>query len=162
MRREDAGDLALEKEGVARPIGGEREGAVESVRDFVGRIIIRIHCDWKKHKLIVGFVGNRQPNRLDIVFREILAEALPAFPLAKRAGAYGYSGGRFLLRPRDEACIGARVRIEPQRVKECCGRGGNANHKYRGKESTQPMALHVNAFSARPMDLSVLATRVEA
>src|SRR6201987_5584900 len=109
-----------------------------------------------------GFVFNRQPDRLDIVFREILAEALPAFALAKRAGAYGYSGDRFLLRPRDEACVGARVRIEPQRVKEGCGRGANANHKYRGKESTQPMALHVNAFAACQKDCLFLATGAEA
>src|SRR6516162_10689571 len=89
MRRQDACDLALEKERVACLVGGEREGTVEPVRNLIGRVIIRIHCDWKKHKLIVGFVGNRQPDRLNVVFREILSEALPAFALAKGAGAYG-------------------------------------------------------------------------
>jgi hypothetical protein len=51
-----------------------------------------------------------------------------------------------LLGARDEACVGARVRIEPRRAKEVCSRGGNAKDNYRNKESTQPMAFHVNAL----------------
>src|SRR6516165_1184894 len=150
MRRQDACDLALKKERVACSVGGEREGAVEPVRNLIGRVIIRIHRDRKKHELIVGVVGNRQPDRLDVVFRQILSEALPAFALAKGAGAYGYSGDRFSLCARDEACVGVRIRIEPQRAKEVCCRGGNANDKDRSKEFMQPLALHFSSCAGKP------------
>jgi hypothetical protein len=49
-------------------------------------------------------------------------------------------------RARDEACVDAGVRIEPQRAKEVCCRGGDANDKYCSEEFTQPMTLH---FSQR-------------
>src|SRR6516164_11704956 len=112
MRWENAGHLALEKELIARAVGRKRQGAVELVGDFVGRIIVRIHCNREKNERLVRFVFDREPNGLNVLSGKIFSEALLTFTRSECARFHLESGSRLGLRASHEAGVATRVRAE--------------------------------------------------
>src|SRR5690242_1608813 len=129
---------------------------MKAIRDLVRRIVVRVHRDWQQRKLVIGLVLDREPNRLNIVLRKIFPEALPRFVLAESADVDFDPRHGFLLRARNEACVGAGVRIEAQRAEKSYSRSSRTNDKEHNKEFTQPLAFHVRRTDvlAYEMDLS--------
>ena len=85
---------------------------MEPIGDFVRRVIFGVRSDLNIDKLIVRIVFDREPDWLNVIFREIFSETSLTFARPERTRTHSYLGQRLFLRARDKVRIAIRVQLE--------------------------------------------------